>query len=81
MNTVDLERKAQEAAEARLAYRQAQLYEDEDPAELAEGDEGPSAPFCGCETCIVREVLDAAWPYLREIARLEARERPLSVVT
>jgi hypothetical protein len=23
-----------------------------------------SAPFCGCEDCMVREVLHAAWPHL-----------------
>jgi len=29
------------------------------------------APFCGCMTCMVREILDAAYPYLKEATRLE----------
>jgi hypothetical protein len=74
----DFEAKAQQAAEARLAYCQAQLYED-DLDDLPEPAEQPCGPFCGCDTCIVREVLDAAWPYLLELAREEVR-RPLAVV-
>jgi len=36
---------------------------DEDAGE--EGLESPAcAPFCGCDTCVVREVLYAAWPVL-----------------
>lgn len=35
-----------------------------------EGEEPPespaSAPFCGCHTCVVREVLYAAWPIFEE---------------
>ena len=32
---------------------------------LGEDDEDPaSAPFCGCETCVVREVLYAALPHV-----------------
>jgi len=27
-------------------------------------DDPASAPFCGCEDCMVREVLHAAWPIL-----------------
>lgn len=30
-----------------------------------------SGPFCGCDTCIVREVLYAAWPIMRSAAREE----------
>lgn len=30
-----------------------------------------AGPYCGCETCIVREVLFAAWPILLEAARAE----------
>jgi hypothetical protein len=30
-------------------------------------DESPAcAPFCGCDVCIVREVLHAAYPYLEK---------------
>ncbi len=31
---------------------------------------------CGCETCIVRDILDAAWPSLRELALLLAEPSP-----
>jgi hypothetical protein len=62
----DFEAKAQQAAEADLD-------------DLPEPAEQPCGPFCGCDTCIVREVLDAAWPYLLELAREEVR-RPLAVV-
>jgi hypothetical protein len=26
------------------------------------------APYCGCVVCVVREVIDAAWPYLSVLA-------------
>jgi hypothetical protein len=56
-----LSRNAQRSAEARLFDCMDGLYDDE---------VGDSAigPFCGCYTCIVREVLDAAWPWLYEAA-------------
>lgn len=59
----------QQAAELRLAACQEALYEEE-------GAATPSiAPFCGCDTCVVREVLDAAWPHMLALARAEvARE-------
>lgn len=28
---------------------------------------------CGCDTCVVREILEAAWPHLLELARQEVR--------
>lgn len=28
-----------------------------------------AGPYCGCETCIIREVLWAAWPYMRMAAQ------------
>jgi len=42
--------------------------------EHGEVDDAPdfSAPFCGCETCQVREVLHAAWPHLRQGLLVEA---------
>jgi len=33
-------------------------------------------PFCGCDTCVVREVIDAAWPYLKTLALIEAGYEP-----
>lgn len=37
--------------------------------------ENLEAPFCGCETCVVREILSAAYPFLEKhfVARLENR--------
>lgn len=70
MTTYDLEKAAQKAAEERLNAAYERLWSEEDgdvPHEDSpEWDE--VGPFCGCETCIVREVLDAAWPYLKELA-------------
>lgn len=59
---------ASDAALLRLerAYHEL-MYEDEYDGRGSP----PLAPFCGCFTCMVREVLDAAYPYLREAARLE----------
>lgn len=61
---------AHNAAERRLDQLEAALYDGEAdmPEELA-------GPFCGCNTCIVREVLHAAWPTVMEGAReIIARE-------
>ena len=63
-----LAEKAEDAALLRLerSYHE-MMYEDEYDGRGS----APCAPFCGCFTCIVREVLDASYPYLREAARLE----------
>ena len=57
---------AQLAAEERLTgcWEAQEFYDNTvDPDEVPPED--PScAPFCGCTTCIVREVLDAAYPHL-----------------
>lgn len=61
-------RRAQKAAEERLELAYAILNGEADDltddldAELAGELAGP---FCGCVTCEVREVLDAAFPHLR----------------
>lgn len=34
-------------------------------------DDPSSAPFCGCDVCQVREVLDAAYPYLQEMLKVD----------
>lgn len=56
---------AQRAAELHLAACMEALWAYEE-----EGDEDvespASAPFCGCDTCIVREILWAAWPIFEE---------------
>ena len=38
-------------------------YPENGPTETLSG-----FPFCGCDTCVVREVIDAAWPYLYRLA-------------
>jgi hypothetical protein len=74
MNRIaELEKEAQHAAERRLSVANAMFVADEegghDDADHPEWDE-ISGAYCGCDTCIVREVLDAAWPHLKEIAFL-----------
>jgi hypothetical protein len=67
---------AQQAAEARLALCEQWRwhYDDGDP-EPEEPD--PSiAPYCGCDTCIVREVLAAAWPIVEQAVREELSTSP-----
>ena len=60
----DWPRLVQEAAERHLEA----CYEAEEAYELGDDDvESPAcAPFCGCITCVVREVLYAAWPIIQE---------------
>lgn len=53
---------AHKAAEAHLGACWAAEYALEEGADIAEVDTPASAPFCGCTTCEVREVLHAAWP-------------------
>lgn len=65
MNIDELNRFIQQASEHRLAHCVDELH-----ANLDEFDEPCEcfAPFCGCDTCVVREVIDAAWPYLYRLA-------------
>lgn len=68
------EQQAQRAAEARIEA----LAEHEELCEGLPAEEWPEAPesngpWCGCQTCVVREVLDAAWPIMRRAALDEAR--------
>lgn len=57
---------AQQAAEEHLQA----IYEYEETPEWGypEGDHPAVGPWCGCETCVVREVLHAAWPHLKAAA-------------
>jgi hypothetical protein len=62
---VSAEEDVQHVCEAHLAACMEALWYEE----LENGDGTPpespaSAPFCGCDTCIVREVLWAGWYYL-----------------
>lgn len=52
---------AHHAAEMRLQDCWAALLDNDQLAEAR-----LSAPYCGCDTCVVREVLDAAYPHLRQ---------------
>lgn len=74
-----LESNAQRAAERRLAHCADELFtEDDDNAEgrdLVDDLCECSAPYCGCDTCTVREVIDAAYPYLLAMMLVQARYR------
>lgn len=66
-----LDQLADKAGQAALMRLERAYHEmmDEDPYD---GPGSPTcAPFCGCFTCMVREVLDAAYPHLKEATRLE----------
>lgn len=62
---------AQRAAEQRLAACNEHLWAEES-GEEPDGPYPAVGPYCGCDTCVVREVLDAAWPVLLAAAREEA---------
>lgn len=70
--TTELMRKAQAAAEERMHMAWRALEEtdvDDDGTDLL-------GPYCGCLTCEVREVLDAAWPWLYLLAHHPNTEPP-----
>jgi hypothetical protein len=69
----ELEVQAQRAAEFRLAAANEFLWLEEEGEFAGIHDEARVAPdlagpYCGCDTCLVREVLDAAWPVLYRLA-------------
>jgi hypothetical protein len=56
---------AQEAAEKHLTACWEAYWAEEETEDLDSLPESPAcAPFDGCETCVVREVLFAAWPFM-----------------
>jgi hypothetical protein len=62
---------AQKAAEERLEDMYLRFSKDMDGDESAwDGYQGESA-YCGCDTCLVREILTAAWDHLMRAAALE----------
>ncbi len=76
--------RAQQAAEKRLSICwEVEEYADEDlPPELEAEAAAIAAPFCGCQTCEIREVLDAAYPHLKagweaELQLLAAGPQPV----
>lgn len=58
---------AQKAAEEHLAACWASLHDEDVP------EPETFSPFCGCQTCEVREVLHAAEPHLRAAWEEERR--------
>jgi hypothetical protein len=62
---------AQQAAEAHLAVcaEWMDYYEEGENAEPPEGEDPSCAPYDGCDTCLVREVLHAAWPIIEKAVR------------
>ena len=65
---------AQQAAEKHLVACWEAMWcveNDECEIEHPEGEHPNPAcgPFCGCDTCQVREVLHAAWPIIERYAR------------
>lgn len=67
----DYEQAAQRAAEQHLAACQEWMWAEEEGGESLERECPSVGPFCGCDTCIVREILWAAWPHLLALAREE----------
>lgn len=65
----------QAAAERHL---RAVLEAEDEQAEHPERDVSTPAvgPFCGCETCLVREVLAGAWPVIEEYMALRFTQPP-----
>ena len=62
---------AQLAAEAHLQACMDALDAEQDGVMDGESHSAASAPFCGCDTCCVRETLYAAWPFLLKEAGQE----------
>lgn len=74
LSDLELETEAQRAGEAHLGACEQAMYETEETGE--EADSSAGGLFCGCRTCVVREVLQAAWPPLLELARRELAADP-----
>jgi len=70
--TRDFEALVQRKAEAHLdaCFEAMDNWEDGD----GEMESPANAPFCGCTTCIVREVLMSVWDDLLEEARRESAD-------
>lgn len=66
-NETDYGALAQKAAEEHLSACWEAYWAEEESESLEDLPESPAcAPFCGCETCVVREVLFAAWPIIEQ---------------
>jgi hypothetical protein len=69
-----LEQAAQRDAERRLGALMELVYEDAEYDDPRWDGIEQAGPFCGCDTCQIRETLSAAWPHLLEAARILIRE-------
>ena len=69
MSKPDYGHLAQKAAEERLEA--CEVWLDYDPSEPEPEVPNPACgPYCGCTTCMVREVLDAAWPIIEHAVKV-----------
>jgi hypothetical protein len=76
----DVGQEMQRVAEAHLSACQEALWAEESGASDEEIPESPACgPFCGCDTCQVRETLFAAWPVV-EAHFLGEREKLLTTL-
>jgi hypothetical protein len=64
----------QKAAERHLNLVWEAEYAQEEAEDGVEVPTPAIAPFCGCETCIVREVLAGAWPEIEAYFALRITE-------
>ena len=69
----DLAQQAQRAGEARLREVVDRFWAEQEGDDDAWEGFDDVAPYCGCDTCLVREVLTGAWEPMLEAARLEAQ--------
>jgi hypothetical protein len=84
MTPEDWEQAMQRVAERHLQYANEWLWEEEDGEHAGMHGESPecpnlAGPYCGCDTCVVREVLWAAWPYMYRLAHHPETVEPLHV--
>jgi hypothetical protein len=73
MNIEDVGTEIQRKAEEHLMKCQEQLFGEEEGTDTGVEVE-TFGPYCGCDTCIVREVLGVAWDSLVEAANSEKTE-------
>lgn len=69
----ELQARAEAHLDACIAAEDEWAFHDQSDDDDVEWPHSPAvAPFCGCTTCVVREVLHAAWPLMIEHAMQEA---------
>jgi hypothetical protein len=79
----DYRNQAQKAAELHLEVLDGLEYLDSDSPAISalQGESTAYGPYCGCQTCVVREILYAAWPYaqLELVGWVETRLRTTNI--